>query len=336
MQPQSLQKNRLKHLSLVSEDTHRRVSKNGDHMDDEAFISYWLAELRASGYRPRTLKNANYSLRAALRRTDKASLTMTRQDLIVDIGRDGISNSTRQQQKSLYSLYWTWLQDEGYRLDNPAIRLPRVRTIKAEANPIETEDLQILLNSGIYAKTRMFALLYAYQGFRAVEIAAVAGEGIDWLNQRILSKDGKGGKEVWRPIHPIIWNEAQKYPRKGHWFPSPSKPGAHVTAQNVSTVLSHAMKRAGISGHRPHNLRAWYATEQSKAGVSGPVIAAGMRHADMQSLPRYLAVPMDQIAAGQETLPVVEVPQSVRRKSYGPRGPYNVNRPLDNELLPAA
>lgn len=327
-QPSNLSKNRNRHLSLVSESTQGRVSKNGDDMDDDALISYWLSELRASGYRPRTVDSVNWGLRALLRRSEKTSLTMTRQDLIIDIGRDGISNSTRQHHKSLYSLYWTWLQDEGYRLDNPAIRLPKVKVVKAEANPVETADLQLLINSGIYSKTRMYVLLYAYQGFRAVEIAAVAGETIDWNNQRILSRDGKGGKEVWRPIHPIVWTEAQKYPRSGVWFPSPDKPGEHVSARNVSTVLSRAMKRAGIVGHRPHNLRAWYATEQSKAGVAGPVIAAGMRHADMQSLPRYLAVPMDQIAAAQDALPVIAVPQSVHRESHGPRGPYKTKKKL--------
>jgi len=244
---------------------------------------------------------------------------MTRHDLIDDLGRDGISNSTRQHQKSLYHLFWTWVQDEQYRLDNPAVRLPKVRVVPKEANPVTTEDLQILINSGIYSRTRMYVLLYAYQGFRASEIAAVSGRSIDWERQRILSKDGKGGKEVWRPIHPIVWTEAQKYPRDRDWFPSPYG-DSHVDGSTVSTVLSKAMKRAGILGHRPHNLRAWYATEQNRAGVPTATIAAGMRHADLQSIPRYTAVPEDQIAAAQEQLPEITVPTKTSRPAK--RGPY--------------
>lgn len=301
-------------------------------MDDDAILEHWLAELRASGYRPRTLRNQAFAMRAVLRRTGKSILTMTRHDLLLDVGRDGIENSTRSHHKSLYHLFWTWVQDEGYRLDNPAVRLPKVRVTQKEANPVTTEDLQLLINSGIYSRTRMYVLLYAYQGFRASEIAAIAGEAIDWRRRRILSVDGKGGKEVWRPIHPLIWAEAQKYPRSGFWFPSPYKPGTHVTGGTVTTVISQAMKRAGILGHRPHNLRAWYATELSQAGVDAPVIAAGLRHSDMQTLPRYLAIRHDQIAAGQELLPIIEVPQRTPRRRRAPAPSASVEAPHESPV----
>ncbi len=281
-------------------------------MDDDAILAYWATWAAASGYRTRTVEEHLISLRATLRRTSKTILTMTRYDLIGDLGRDGISPATRQRYKSLFHGFWTWVQDEGFRLDCPAVRLPTVRLVKAEPNPVTTADLELLINSGIYAKTRMYVLLYAYQGFRASEIAAVAGEGIDWQRKLIRSVDGKGGKEVWRPVHPLVWAEAQKYPRNGAWFPSPDGHG-HVSGKNVSTVLSRAMRRAGITGHRPHNLRGWYATELSAAGASTAVVASGLRHADMQSVDRYLSVPLSQVAAAQEQLPVVQVPQKVNR-----------------------
>ena len=288
-------------------------------MDDDALLDAWLAELRASGYRKRTLESYEWALRALLRRTGKHMLDMTRQDLIRDLGRQEIQNSTRQHQKSLCHLVWTWLQDEGYRLDNPAVRLPKVRVVLPEANPVTTEDLQILISSGIYSRTRMYVLLYAYQGYRASEIAAVSGEAIDWNRRRILSREAKGGKEVWRPIHPLVWAEAQKYPRSGYWFPSPYVAGP-IGGGNVSAVLSQAMKRAGIVGHRPHNLRAWYATEQNRVGVPTATIAAGMRHSDLQSIPRYTAVQEAEIAAAQEQLPDIIVPTRTPRAAV--RGPY--------------
>lgn len=283
-------------------------------MDDEAILAYWSAFASASGYRPRTLKEHLISLRATLRRTGKSILRMTRQDLIADLGREGLAPNTRQRYKSLFYGFWTWVQDEGFRMDNPAVRLPKVRVTRSEANPLETADLEILVNSGIYAKTRMYVLLYAYQGFRAVEIAAVhGGRGIDWERQRILSLGGKGGKEVWRPMHPVIWAEAQKYPRDDYWFPSPYKSG-HVSANNVSRVLSDAIQRAGIRGHRPHNLRAWYATELGEAGAPTDVIAAGLRHSDLQSVPRYRKVPDKSIDEFQRRLPVISIPDQTPRK----------------------
>lgn len=261
---------------------------------------------------------------------------MTRQDLITELGRAGIANSTRQHMKSLYFGFWTWVQDEQYRLDNPAVRLPRVIVHKQEANPITTDDLEIVINSGIYSKTRMYVLLYAYQGFRAVEIAAVDGaETIDWDRRRILSRNGKGGREVWRPMHPVIWEEAQKYPRNGPWFPSPIVDGATVTPRNVSAVLSKAFRRAGIMGHRPHNLRAWYATELGRAGAPTAVVAAGLRHTDMQSVDRYLAVDQEAIEHYQDQLPRVKIPERTPRPAT--RGSYRPRKvPTDSTTWTAA
>ena len=301
------------HLSLVSSTASRTTT--GEDLDDDAILNYWATWAAASGYRRRTIKEHLISLRATLRRTGKTILTMTRFDLIGDLGREGISPATRQRYKSLFHGFWTWVQDEGFRLDCPAVRLPSVRIVKGEPTPVTTADLEKLINSGIYAKTRMYVLLYAYQGYRASEIAAVSGANIDWSKRLIKSVDGKGGKVVWRPLHPLVWAEAQKYPRESVWFPSPGGVG-HVTGQNVSTVLSRALKRAGITGHRPHNLRGWYATEMSAAGAPTAVVAAGLRHSDMQSVNRYLAVPLVQVAVAQDRLPVVSVPgQVVRRRA---------------------
>lgn len=299
-----------RHLAIVSDLENPRKEHNDVH--DEAILSAWASHAKASGYRPRTIKEHLISLNATLRRTEKNILNITRYDLIADLARDGISPSTISRYKSLFHGFWTWVQDEGFRLDNPATRLPRVRVPKNEPNPVTTEDLELLINSGIYAKTRMYVLLYAYQGFRASEIAAVSGEAIDWTSQRILSVDGKGGKEVWRPLHPLVWDEAQKYPRTGWWFPSPHS-GTHVTGRNVSNVLSQAMKRAGIVGHRPHNLRGWFATEMSASGAPTAVVAAALRHSDMQSVTRYLAVHSRDIDEAQQRLPQVNIPTESRR-----------------------
>lgn len=299
------------HLSLVSESVGDH-SRGVNDLDDDAILEYWSTWAAASGYRQRTIDEHLISLRATLRRTGKGVLSMTRYDLIRDLGRSNIAPATRQRYKSLFHGFWSWVQDEGLRPDCPAVRLPSVRVIKSEPNPVGTADLELLINSGIYAKTRMYVLLYAYQGYRASEIAAVSGESIDWTRRRILSVEGKGGKEVWRPIHPLVWTEAQKYPREGYWFPSPGGTG-HITGRNVSSVLSKAMSRAGITGHRPHNLRGWYATELSASGAATAVVAAGLRHSDMQSVTRYLAVPHSDISAAQERLPVVQVPARTPR-----------------------
>lgn len=286
-------------------------------MDDDAFILYYAQYQAAQGCSKNTIREREISLRALLARTGKSLTTLTRHDLIADLGRvlpggEQLASKTKQNYKSFYHTFFTWMQDEEFRLDNPGARLPRIRVVTEEPNPIRTQDIEYLLHSGIYGKTRLYVLLYAYQAFRCVEIAAVAGESIDWIRRRILSVEGKGGVEVWRPIHPIVWDEIQKYPRTGPFFPSPN--GGHVTRKNVSNVLSKALKRAGIVGHRPHQLRVWHATELLEGGTDSSVAAASLRHRGNQSISRYQRVSERLISEGMYTLPTVTVPQSSGRR----------------------
>lgn len=298
----------MSYLKLVSEFS----AQLGGIMDNDALLITWSQFQKAESCKPDTIKEREIALRALLRRSGKNYLDMTRHDLINDLARD-VSPRTRANYRSLYHTFFTWIQDEGFRLDNPAARLPRTKVQAQEPNPVESVDIEFLLNSGIYGKTRMYVLLYAYQGFRAVEIAAVAGENIDWKNKRIFTAEGKGGKEVWRPLHPLVWKELQKYPRAGFLFQSPGRDG-HITRKNVSNVLSKAFKRAGIN-HKPHSLRAWFATEQLEAGVSMPIVQATMRHCDTQSIKHYYRPSEKAMRDAMNVLPLVRVPQKSGRKA---------------------
>lgn len=283
-------------------------------MDDDAYIEFWTAFQTASGSTPKSIKERVISIRAMLRRTGKTLLTVTRHDIIRDLGRPGIAASTRSHYKSLMYGFFTWMQEEEFRLDNPAVKLPKVRVPKQEPDPVTTEDIEYVLHSGIYRRTRLWVLLYSYQGLRAAEIAAVSTRSIDWARRRILSVDGKAGKEVWRPIHPIVWDQLETWNTASDWlFPSPVKKGHHISAENVSNVLSAAFKRAGIA-HRPHQMRAWFATELIDAGASTLVVAAAMRHSTVNTVEKYARVKDDTIAAAMSTLPLVRVPEKSGRR----------------------
>jgi integrase/recombinase XerD len=287
------------------------LTLEGANMDNDALLLTWSQFQRAESCVPDTIKEREIALRALLRRSGKSLLDIHRIDLIADLARD-IKPRTRANYRSLYHTFFTWLQDEGYRQDCPAARLPRAKVTYQEPNPVKTEDIEFLLNSGIYGKTRLYVLLYAYQGFRPVEIAAVSGESIDYQGRRIFSLEGKGGKEVWRPLHPLVWSELQKYPKVGPLFASPL--GGHVGRKNVSNVLSQAFKRAGIH-HRPHNLRAWFATEQLESGISAPIVQATMRHTDAQSIRHYYRPSAEAMAAALACLPLVTVPTKSGRRA---------------------
>ncbi|MWV50046.1 tyrosine-type recombinase/integrase [Rathayibacter sp. VKM Ac-2803] len=278
-------------------------------------LDLWSAEMRAQHCRERTIRERLYLMRALERFCERALLELTRHDLIRFLGRRDLSGRTKQNYRSHIHTFYTWMQDEQLRLDNPAARLPRPRVEKREPNPVTREQLQRVLDSGIYGATRMKILLYAFNGLRASEIAAIAGDAIDWEERRVFTREGKGRKEVWRPLHPLVWEEAQKYPRAGWWFPSPIIEGVHVGGKSVSATLSAAFKRAGIE-HTGHHLRAFFITELLEAGVHPDVAQHLARHSTGETLREY-ARPSDRRSReALELLPSVVVPITAARGRY--------------------
>lgn len=290
--------------------------------DDETALAVWGMRMRAEGLTERTIEGRERLIRWSARKLGKPMVLATRFDLMQLLSASGWAPSSKQGNRSSFRVFYGVLQDEGIRDDNPAARLPRIKTPRFEPNPVSTEDIQRLLTSGIYARTRMMVLLAAYQGFRVGEIAAVHGRNIDWVNRRILTAEAKGGVELWRPLHPLVWAEAQSYPRDGFWFANwkdnrRSAVGeGHIMPNSVSTIISNAMHRVGIVGHKPHNLRAWFATELIEAGADTMTVQYAMRHANQATLQRYVKPSSFRIGEAMGKLPEVSVPaRSGRRNS---------------------
>lgn len=278
-------------------------------MQDAPLLAYWAAYMRAQNCTDRTVKERLIFMRAMLRHTGAESLmAVTKMQLVTFLGRADLTGKTKQNYRSCLHTFFSWMQDEEIRQDNPAARLPRPRAERHEPNPVRTSDIQRVLDSGIYGHTIMKVLLYSYQGLRASEIAAVAGESIDWESRRIFTVEGKGRKEVWRPLHSVIWQHAvdNGYPRNGHWFPGLID-GEHVRGKSVSNTLCAAFKRAGID-HKAHDMRKWHGTTLLALGADSLDVQHSLRHSDGQSMSAYVLPDEPRIRAAMELLPRVVVP----------------------------
>ena len=286
-----------------------------DVVTDEQVYALWEMHMRAAACSPRTVKERRIWLNALGRHLGKPVVLATKIDLIGYLGRDDLTPKTRQNYRSQLHTLYTLIQDEGFRLDNPAARLPRVHTARAEPHPFTMQEVQHLLDSGIYGRTRLYVLLAVYMGLRAAEIAGLHGEHVDWERQRLWIQNGKGAVRVWRPFHPLVWGEIRHLPRDQYWFPGQVAPDVPVSPKSVSNTLCGAVKRAGLAGHRAHQLRATFATEQVKAGVSTIVVSHAMRHANPATLARY--VKPDDVAILDAITKIPEI--TLTKPSYRPR-----------------
>lgn len=267
----------------------------------EKLLEDWTRRMRAEGLAERTVREWPRVVRRAayLCATDPTAMTA---DQIIDYLAELPTASTRQTYFGALRAWHRWLVAHGIRADDPIADLRRPRVPRREAHPVATGHIEAVLASGIRRRTRTALLLCAVQGLRVHEAAKVRGEDVDLVGHRFRVV-GKGGVDVWRPLHPLIAAEAKRYPRRGYWFPSHTRPGRPIRRESLSATLSRAMARVDVPG-TAHSLRHWLATELLRAGVNARTVQELMRHASLSTLQIYTLVDLDQQRAALHLLPL--------------------------------
>lgn len=263
-------------------------------------LDAWVRQMRAEGLSTRTVTEwPLVVLRAA--RCSHADPTELTTDQLIDYLADLPSAGTRQTYYTALRAWHRWLLVTGRRADNPLDGLRRPRAPRREADPVATAHIDAVLGSGIRRRTRTAVLLGALQGLRVHEIAKVRGEDVDLIGGR-FRVCGKGGVEVWLPLHPVIADEAKGYPRRGYWFPSHVHPGQPIRRDSLSAAISRAMRRSEVPG-TAHSLRHWLANELLNSGADARTVQSLMRHASLATVQIYTRVDAGRQRAALDRLP---------------------------------
>lgn len=287
-------------------------------MDDQhltRFVEYQLSK----GLSAKTVTDRDFALRALERWLGKSALDADVYDLRRRLGRrtaDGraLKRSSLQTERGIYLAFYAFAKKEGLIRKNPAKKLDRIRAPRGEARPYTAEQIERLLLSGSYFRTRAMILLGYYQGWRAGTIARTHGH--DWdLDTNTVRAITKGGKVVVQPIHPVIRVLVELMPTDDYWFPARRGAGGPIRSSSVSDLLSRAKRRAGIldPGLTGHSLRHSFATDLVEGGVDIRVIQSLMGHSSLNSTQIYTAVSRARKDAAILILPPREIPRQSGR-----------------------
>jgi integrase len=189
-----------------------------------------------------------------------------------------------------------WLLQAGYLRSDPMAEIRSPSRPHSEPRPLSEAELARVLEVA-EGRVRDWIDLALLAGLRVHEIAKIRGEDV---TEEGLYVHGKGGKRTTLPIHPDLWEMAQRYPRTGYWFPSPQ--GGHLQANRVSDVVSKLFDELGIEGSI-HRCRHSHATRLLRAGVNLRVVQKLMRHSSIQTTAGYTAVDEAEMTAAVRLLP---------------------------------
>ena len=286
---------------------------------DNDVLSAFAAYQRAQGLAASTIRNRASILGHARNCSQSSLLAATTSQLRTHIGREEVSLGTRRTERAALTAFYTFAVEEGYRDDNPALKLPKIRTPRGTPRPFSREQIDRMLTSGAYAKTRAMILIGYYQGFRVSSISRVHGVDVDVMSGTMRTV-AKGSKRLTLPLHPVVAELARKMPTDDWWFPSKRTSDGHVRSGTVSDAVRDAKRRAGITDPKltAHSLRHAFGTDLVDAGVDIRVIADLMGHESVATTQIYTGVSAERRRDGLHRLGGVVNPTRAGRARTTP------------------
>lgn len=248
--------------------------------------------------------------------------TASREDVenyLVSCDANGLSKATRARRLSSIRQLFRFAHDEGWRADNPAIRIKGPGAVQRLPKALSREDVNRLLTAvrslgrndeERLRNTTLMEILYA-TGLRVSElvslpVAAVRGD------PRMILVRGKGGKERMVPLSSpareaiSAWlavrdaaeakERAKGLPASRFLFPSKGIEG-HLTRQQFHQLIKSLAVAAGVSPAMvtPHALRHAFATHLLAGGADLRVIQTLLGHADVATTEIYTHVLDDHL-----------------------------------------
>lgn len=281
----------------------------------EVILSRFEVYQRAGNISPKTVQNREECYRMLAARTRRDPLDVTQDDLLSLLARNHartgkpIAAGTKAAERSYLKALFRWLNEEGYRDDDPSARLPKVKIPRSQPRPFRAAQIDAILDGGIYRRTRDIIMIAAMTGLRIGEVVKIRGEDVD-LDAMMISSLRKGGFEHRVPLHPDLLPLALSYPRQGWWFPSPytnekfPNGGGHILMASASDRISKAIRAAGITDHKitAHSLRHFYASQMLQNGANIRVVQENLGHASLATTQIYTEVTDQQKTEGVAVL----------------------------------
>lgn len=218
----------------------------------------------------------------------------------------GLAASTLARRSAALRRFYNFLQEEGYRDDNPGGALPRPRQVRPLPRILDRADVDALFrsaedkaSSGEPAALRNLALLELLygSGLRASELVSLPRRAFR-KGQPFLILRGKGDKERLVPVSSRATAAVEQWSAtllEGQWL-FPSRTG-HLSRVRLFQIMRALAAEAGISPERvsPHVLRHAFATHLLAGGADLRALQTLLGHADIATTQIYTHVDSERL-----------------------------------------
>lgn len=213
-----------------------------------------LRDCADRGLRPNTLA----AKRGALRRFERALAPTLPQDATAEQVKcwymtvGGLAQH-RHCELSHIRVFFKYLHREGYRDDDPTVRLLAPKLHRRMPRPASDADVRAAVE-GAPEPVLTWILFEALAGLRSCEVAPLHRDDLhlELATPMLHVREGKGGHARVVPLHPRL--AALPLADSGYLWPEGR---THVTARHVMTSINYYLRKLGIRA-TGHQLRAFF------------------------------------------------------------------------------
>ena len=286
--------------------------------DIDLFLDMMAAEKGAANHTLSAYRRDLEGLQKFLEKRASAMRGAGEEDLrayLGELNKRALATSTVARHLSAIRRFFTFLQTDAIREDNPAENLSRPQTQRPLPRILSIYETQRLIDAAYglpessvsekLVKARavcLIEILYA-TGLRVSELMSLPRMACD-SDMAVLIVQGKGGRERLVPLSEparqavrawTAMRDAQpKAANSSFMFPAGGRLG-HLTRQRFTQILHLLAARAGLEKHRisPHVLRHAFATHLVENGADLRAVQQMLGHADISTTQIYTHV-MDE------------------------------------------
>lgn len=271
-------------------------------------------ELVIRGMSPRTQESYIGAVYYLARHYHKSPDLLTDEELkdyLFHLANRGLAPSTLNQNVSALRCFYKLTL--GRPVDFLREVLPRSRKAVRRPQPFSPEEIVELITVGCpHLKSRVFLMTVYGAGLRLEEACHLKLEHINRRRMQIRVEQGKGRKDRYTLLSPVLLAELENYWRTFrpvNWvFPSIKYPTLAMDYHTGQRIYYRAVQRAGLPKRGGiHTLRHSFATHLLEAGVEITVVQRLLGHTSLATTATYLHVRQERLAQIKSPLQLLEL-----------------------------
>ena len=228
---------------------------------------------------------------------------------IAQLHRKGLGARTIHRMLSAIRSFYRYLIRETLVDHNPAQSVQAPKTEKRLPKTLDVDQMTALLDltpsdTFVACRDRAMMELFYSSGLRLAELAALDMRDIDFGQQLVQVKEGKGGKDRLLPMGgkaiEAIKAWLDKREQQGLIMPAPlfiTQQGRRLGVRSIQQRLALWGKKHGLSQHvHPHRLRHAFASHMLESSGDLRAVQELLGHADISTTQIYTHVDFQHLA----------------------------------------